>query len=175
METSTMVLTTDALWQVLQDVLDPEVPALSVVDLGIVRDVAIEGDDVVVTVTPTYSGCPATQVIEQDIMRALREAGVARPRVRTTFSPAWSSDLISPAGRRKLREYGIAPPGPARLQDDSLLVPLVQLTRRVPDVVECPYCDSPATTMRSEFGSTACKAIYFCNACQQPFELFKPI
>lgn len=158
------------LWRVLETVLDPEVPVLSVVDLGIVRDVAIEADgEVVVTVTPTYSGCPAVRVIERDILAALAEHGVERARVRTTFSPPWTTDWIPESARAKLKAYGIAPPGVATTEDE--LVPL----RRRGVAPSCPYCDSVETELRSEFGSTACKAIAYCRGCQQPFELFKAI
>lgn len=160
-----------AVWAVLDTVLDPEVPVLSVTDLGIVRDVAFEGDVVVVTVTPTYSGCPAVQVIERDIVRALHEAGYANVEVRTTFSPPWTSDWIPESARAKLKAYGIAPPRPAAEEGGDVLV---QLLRR-PASPACPYCDSTRTEVRSEFGSTACKSIAYCEACRQPFELFKAI
>ena len=161
----------EELWRILGTVLDPEVPVLSVVDLGIVRDVLIEEDgEVVVTVTPTYSGCPAVQVIERDILAALAEHGVERARIRTVFAPAWTSDCISEDARRRLKEYGIAPPGPAGDEDD-VLVPL----RRRRATAACPYCDSADTELRSAFGSTACKSIAYCNACRQPFEVFKAI
>lgn len=162
--------TRDALFAVLDTVMDPEVPVVSVVELGVVRDAAVEGDEVVVTITPTYSGCPAMREIEDEIVRALRSHGHERVRVRTVFSPAWTTDWIGPEARRKLQEYGIAPPGAAPSLDDDL-VPL----RRRRETVACPYCGSADTTLRSEFGSTACKSIRFCNACQQPFEQFKAI
>jgi len=162
--------TREELWRVLGTVLDPEVPVLSVVDLGIVRDVAVEEDGaVVVTVTPTYSGCPAVQVIERDILAALAAHGVERARIRTTFAPAWTSDWISEDARRRLKAYGIAPPGPA--SDDDVLVPL----RRRRATAACPFCDSTDTELRSAFGSTACKSIAFCNGCRRPFEVFKAI
>ena len=145
---------------VLETVMDPEVPALSIVDLGIVRDVEVDEDGTVtVSITPTYSGCPAMHVIEDDIVTALHENGWSRVRVRTVHSPAWSTDWIGPEARRKLEAYGIAAPE------------LVPLQRRV----TCPFCGSRETTMRSEFGPTACKSIMYCDACQQPFELFKAI
>ena len=159
------------LWEVLRDVLDPEVPALSVVDLGIVRDIEVDGDDVVVTVTPTYSGCPATHEIEREILAALARAGHPRATVRTVHSPAWTSDWISDDGRRKLREYGIAPPGPASAEEAML----VSITPRSRATVPCPFCGSARTTLKSEFGSTACKALLFCDECRQPFEAFKAI
>ena len=153
---------------VLESVMDPEVPVLSVMELGIVRDVEDDGERLTVVVTPTYSGCPAMRTIEEEIVGALEAAGFAEPRVRTVYSPAWTSDWIAPGAREKLRAYGIAPP--VRGESDEL----VPLLRRAP-AVECPYCGSSRTEMRSEFGSTACKATLFCNACRQPFEQFKAI
>jgi ring-1,2-phenylacetyl-CoA epoxidase subunit PaaD len=152
------------IWEILEQVMDPEVPALSVVDLGIVRDVDVDADGAVtVSITPTYSGCPAMEVIEEDILAALRAGGWPNAKVRRVYSPAWTTDWLSPAAREKLSAYGIAPPAP-----------FITLTRREPSVA-CPYCGSTETTMRSEFGSTACKSVMFCNGCQQPFELFKAI
>ncbi len=162
-----------AVMDVLRDVLDPEVPALSVVDLGIVRGVELDADGApTVVVTPTYSGCPAVTVIEEAIVGTLVAHGYTGARVRTTFSPAWTTDWISGEGREKLRRYGIAPPGPRAATDDG--VELVPLRRRA-QTVACPFCGSARTTMRSEFGSTACKAMLFCDACHQPFESFKAI
>jgi ring-1,2-phenylacetyl-CoA epoxidase subunit PaaD len=149
--------------------MDPEVPALSVVELGIVRDVDVTEDGAVtVTITPTYSGCPAMRVIEQDIASALADAGWPGSRLVTVYSPPWTTDWIGEDARRKLREYGIAPP-PARAPDGPELVPL----RRSEPRVTCPFCGASATTTRSEFGSTACKALMYCERCRQPFELFK--
>jgi ring-1,2-phenylacetyl-CoA epoxidase subunit PaaD len=142
-----------------------------VVELGVVRDVEMdEPSAVTVVVTPTYSGCPAMQVIEEDIVAALRAHGVEDARVRTTYAPAWTTDWLSDDAKRKLEAYGIAPPGRTPSGDEDL-VPL----RRKTDVVRCPYCKSPDTELRSEFGSTACKSIRFCTACRQPFEQFKAI
>jgi ring-1,2-phenylacetyl-CoA epoxidase subunit PaaD len=158
-----------ALLAVLDEVMDPEVPVLSVRELGIVRDVDVDDAGVVtVTVTPTYSGCPAIRVIEQDILAALAQAGYPGARVRTTYAPAWTTDWIAPAAKAKLKAYGIAPPG--RAEDGGL----VQLLRRRA-AVQCPYCDSYETELRSEFGSTACKAVCWCRQCRQPFEQFKAI
>ena len=153
---------------VLGGVMDPEVPVLSVVELGIVRDVEDDGARLTVVVTPTYSGCPAMRTIEEEIVGALAAAGFADSRVRTVYAPAWTSDWIAPDAREKLRAYGIAPP--TRGESDEL----VPLLRRAPSVA-CPYCGSSRTEMRSEFGSTACKATLFCNSCRQPFEQFKAI
>jgi ring-1,2-phenylacetyl-CoA epoxidase subunit PaaD len=159
----------DAILAILDGVMDPEVPVLSVRELGIVRDVEVDAAGVVtVTVTPTYSGCPAIQVIEQDIRSALGAAGHAEVRVRTVYAPAWTSDWIAPDARMKLKAYGIAPPARAESGD------LVQLLRRRA-AAQCPYCDSRDTEVRSEFGSTACKAVCWCRSCRQPFEEFKAI
>ena len=159
-------LSRDAVYAILDEVKDPEVPVISVVELGIVRDAEVDGDVVRVTVTPTYSGCPAMREIEDDIRSALVAHGVREVIVDTVFAPAWTTDWIGPVAREKLRAYGIAPPGRAEPQG------LVALTRsRVP--VVCPFCGSADTRLQSEFGSTACKAIHVCNACRQPFDEFK--
>ena len=156
------------LYEWLGEVMDPEVPVLSVVELGIVRDVALRDDVVEVDITPTYSGCPAMKMIEDDIVAALALRGLPRVRVRTVHSPAWTTDWMSDEAKAKLKAYGIAPPSPTREEE---LVPLMRRAERV----RCPYCESPRTELRSEFGSTACKSIYYCTACMQPFELFKSI
>jgi ring-1,2-phenylacetyl-CoA epoxidase subunit PaaD len=162
--------TRDALLAVLDEVMDPEVPVLSVRELGIVRDLDVsDAGEVTVTVTPTYSGCPAIRVIEQDILAALEQAGYPRARVRTTYAPAWTTDWIAPEAKAKLKAYGIAPPGRAASDGG-----LVQLMRRRA-AVQCPYCDSYDTELRSEFGSTACKSVCWCRGCRQPFEEFKAI
>lgn len=152
----------------LMEVMDPEVPVLSVVELGIVRDVEVDAERVTVTVTPTYSGCPAMRVIEQDIEAALLARGAAAVTVNVSYTPAWTTDWIPAEAREKLRAYGIAPPGPADHEA------LVGIGRRRP-AVRCPYCGSSDTELRSEFGSTACKAIHACRSCRQPFEEFKAI
>ena len=151
----------------LDEVKDPEVPVLSIRELGVLRDVEVIGDDVVVVLTPTYSGCPAMHAMEQEVVQSLRRHGVDRVRVRTVYSPAWTTDWMSDEAKAKLEAYGIAPPG--RVEQDDL----VPLRRRSP--IPCPYCKSVNTVMRSEFGSTACKAIHFCHSCRQPFEQFKAI
>lgn len=158
-----------AAWAALGQVLDPEVPVLSVVELGIVRGVAMDGGTVNVTITPTYSGCPATEVIQQAIVDALRSAGAERVTVRTQLAPAWTTDWIAPAAADKLRRYGIAPPHVAG-------APLAaQPLRFHPRDLHCPRCDSTHTEQLSAFGSTACKALYRCLECREPFEYFKPI
>ena len=162
--------TRDEVLALLDAVMDPEVPVLSVRELGIVREVDVSHDGTVcVTVTPTYSGCPAIQVIEHDILAALAAADI-RATIRTTYAPAWTTDWIAPAARAKLKAYGIAPPGRAEASGGDL----VQLFRRRP-TAQCPYCDSYETELRSEFGSTACKAVSWCRGCRQPFEEFKAI
>jgi ring-1,2-phenylacetyl-CoA epoxidase subunit PaaD len=163
-------LTADRAWEVLSRVPDPEVPVLSVVDLGIIRDVRVSGSEVEVDVTPTYSGCPAMRLIEEEIEGALTAAGADRVAVRTVYQPAWTTDWMSDAAKERLRAYGIAPPGPVA-EASSTLVPLL---RRAP-AVPCPFCRSHQTEQRSEFGSTACKALYVCSSCRQPFEHFKAI
>ncbi|HYV96366.1 MAG TPA: 1,2-phenylacetyl-CoA epoxidase subunit PaaD [Gemmatimonadaceae bacterium] len=155
---------------VLRDVLDPEVPALSIVDLGIVRDVEIDGDHVTVVITPTYSGCPAMKVIEDDIRSALSARGYDDVSTRTVYAPAWTSDWLSDDARERLRAYGIAPPGRA----SAATTELVPLTRRAVPVT-CPFCGSTNTRHTSEFGSTSCKALHVCSDCTQPFEEFKAI
>lgn len=163
---ASMLTTRDDVYAVLTNVMDPEVPVISVVDLGIIRDARVDGDAVHVTVTPTYSGCPAMREIEDDIRSALVAAGAETVQVSTVFSPAWTTDWIGPDAREKLRAYGIAPPGRAEPQG------LIMLTRARPSAV-CPFCGSPDTRLQSEFGSTACKAIHVCNSCRQPFDEFK--
>ena len=158
-------------WVVLGQVLDPEVPALSVCDLGIVRDVLPRGDGVEVVLTPTYSGCPATEVIERSVIEAIELAGLGPASVSLRRAPAWTTDWISDEGRRKLREYGIAPPsGNASAAQGQP----IRIFRREP-ALECPRCSSKHTERLSAFGSTACKALYRCIACKEPFEYFKPI
>ena len=161
----------DCAWAVLESVLDPEVPVVSVVDLGIVRDVVEEGGELVVVVTPTYSGCPATEAIEQSIVAALDDAGLGPTRIRMQRAPAWTSDWISAEGRAKLRGYGIAPPGPV---DREAAVPL-RFVARAPAPLACPRCASTDTERLAAFGATACKALWRCRACGEPFEHFKPI
>jgi ring-1,2-phenylacetyl-CoA epoxidase subunit PaaD len=163
----------DKAWAVLDTVLDPEVPALSLRDLGIVRDVveSAASPELEIVLTPTYSGCPATEVIEQSVLEAIEQAGLGPARVRLQRAPAWSTDWISEEGRRKLLEYGIAPPGPVT---HGAAVP-IRLFGRRDKPPACPRCASSDTERLSAFGSTACKALYRCLACREPFEHFKPI
>jgi ring-1,2-phenylacetyl-CoA epoxidase subunit PaaD len=184
----------DAAWRALAEVLDPEVPVLSVLDLGIVRHVVEAGDGAIeVTLTPTYSGCPATEAIEAAVLAALQPLGAVR--IQTRWAPAWTTDWISDDGKRKLREYGIAPPGhfvgeapirfhPVRREQQPFALSLSKgcpelaegLRQAQPErVVTCPRCDSLRTERLSAFGATACKALYRCLDCREPFEHFKPI
>lgn len=164
-----MILTREGILEILGAVPDPEVPVISVVELGIVRDARVAPDGgVEVTITPTYSGCPAMFEIEKDVRAALLAAGAPRVEVRTVLSPAWTTDWMSDEAREKLRAYGIAPPGKA---DEG---GLITLTRRRTNVA-CPFCGSTNTRLQSEFGSTACKAIHVCADCRQPFDEFKAI
>lgn len=161
-------------WQVLREVLDPEVPVVSICDLGIVRAVHAQEAGVEVVVTPTYSGCPATEAIADNIGSALNAAGLGPVRITLQRAPAWTTDWISEDGRRKLREYGIAPPSGAAPADAAHRgAPLRFMPRR--ETVACPRCGSLHTERLSAFGATACKALYRCVACREPFEYFKPL
>jgi ring-1,2-phenylacetyl-CoA epoxidase subunit PaaD len=154
---------------VAEAVLDPELPMLTIADLGILRDVTVDAARVVVEITPTYSGCPAMGAIRADLVRQLNQAGFADVDVRTVLHPAWTTDWITAVGHRKLAEHGIAPPGRAPHHP----VPLT--LRRAPETVRCPRCGSPATEEVSAFGATACKALRRCFACGEPFERIKAI
>ena len=158
-------VTRDEVLAWLAEVADPEIPVLSITDLGIVRDVVI-GDAVIVSLAPTYSGCPATEVIEQSVIDALHGRGIEDVRVKRVLSPPWTTDWISDAGRDKLRAYGIAPPEQAAGKRQLL---------HGQTVVACPRCGSENTDLVSEFGSTACKASWKCSDCLEPFEYFKCI
>jgi len=152
---------------------DPELPMLTVADLGILRDVTAEGDAVVVTITPTYSGCPAMREIAHDLRARLGLAGFADVTVRTALAPAWTSDWITAEGRRKLREAGVAPPGPAPAVPSGPVALTLGLAGR--EAVSCPRCGSADTTRTAAFSGTACKALYRCQACREPFEHVKAL
>lgn len=158
------MVTKDQIWQWLYEVSDPEIPVLTIVDLGVVRDVQLIDNQVEVTITPTYSGCPAMKVMEEDIIAKLNEKGVENVTVQLVLSPAWTTDWITDEGRKRLLDYGIAPP--ADEVDKSVLF-------AKPPIVACPKCSSEDTRMISQFGSTACKAHYQCNSCLEPFDYFK--
>jgi len=151
----------------LEQVPDPEIPVISVVDLGIVRDVTWEGATCVVTITPTYSGCPAMGEITQDVIAMLQSRGLPDVRIETRLGPAWTTDWLSEKGRDALKGFGIAPPGQQAVDISSII-------RRSDNlVVECPLCNSSNTRLLSHFGSTPCKALYRCNGCGEPFDYFK--
>lgn len=155
-------------WQVLGEVQDPEIPVLSVIDLGVIRRVYLnEAGTLEVNLAPTYSGCPASLVIRSSVVAALRAAGFESLKVLEVLSPPWSSDWLSEAGRQKLKGYGIAPPAESVASPRALW--------RTALIIACPRCDSRDTTSTSQFGSTPCKALYRCNACLEPFEYFKCI
>ncbi len=159
-----------ATWDALGIVVDPEIPIVSIVELGIVRGVRTVDDAIVVDVTPTYSGCPATEAIVAAIGDALRDAGVACARVDIALAPPWSTDWIAPEAKRRLRAFGIAPPQRA----SGNLVRFVP-RRRAASTIACPRCGSTHTRLVSAFGSTACKAHYRCDDCLEPFDYFKPL
>lgn len=152
------------IWKLLEEVADPEVPVLSVIDLGIVRSVKNINNILCIQITPTYSGCPAMRVIEEGISEKLLQEGITDFKIETVLTPAWSTDWISEEGRKKLKLYGIAPP--ENEPDKSVLF-------SDPVKVQCPKCGSRDTRMVSQFGSTACKAHYQCNSCLEPFDYFK--
>jgi ring-1,2-phenylacetyl-CoA epoxidase subunit PaaD len=160
------LLTEDAIWALLDNVKDPEVPAVSVIELGIIRALSWDGNHLSVDVTPTYSGCPATELIEELIVEALRAFGIRDSHINRVLTPAWSTDWITDEGREKLRAYGIAPP-----QGNASKMSLLGTV----EVITCPFCDSKHTERISEFGSTACKALYRCRDCLEPFDYFKCI
>ena len=163
-------LSRDKLMTVAGSVLDPEIPVLTLDDLGIVRDVTIADDGTVhVVLTPTYTGCPATEVIARDVDSALRAAGVARIDIRTVLAPAWTTDWMTQVGRRKLRDYGIAPPASCRTAPTRVQPVGLTLSAR------CPRCGSTRTREISRFGSTPCKSLWSCLSCAEPFDSFKAI
>lgn len=182
METAVAVAprpTLGAIWVALDAVPDPEIPVISVLELGIVRAVewsAVEPDTLIVRVTPTYSGCPATELIMDGIREALAALGVAHVRLEVQLSPAWTTDWIAPEAKRKLRAYGIAPPGGGGPVATTVRVDVTGLSplRRAKTVVSCPRCGSAQTELVAQFGSTACKAHYRCLDCLEPFDYFKP-
>jgi len=157
--------TSDDIWQALEDVKDPEIPVVSVIEMGIVREVIIESDKVIVTMTPTFSGCPALQVMKAGIEERIKRLGVENVEVTVTLSPRWTTDWITEGARIKLKAFGLGPPPRHNGNVNVFFL----------DAATCPYCDSLDTTIKNTFGPTLCRTIYYCNACQQPFEQFKPI
>ncbi len=158
----------DALMTLLTDVEDPEIPVLNVVEMGIVRDARMRGEVLEVDITPTYSGCPAMRAIEDTIVVVMREKGFAVVEVNTVFDEPWTTDWMTDEAKAKLKAYGIAPPEPTSTEH---WMPFSTPKK----TVQCPHCNSSHTTLTSPFGSTACKALHYCNSCHQPFEYFKCI
>lgn len=158
-------ITEEGVWQLLEEVADPEVPVLSIIDLGIVRAVKVENNNIIITITPTYSGCPAMDVISMDIRLKLMEKGFRNVSIQQQLSPAWTTDWMSEGGKRKLKHFGIAPPNPKQQFCTS------EMFRE--ETVPCPRCDSYHTELISQFGSTACKSMYRCLDCKEAFDHFK--
>lgn len=153
------------IWSLLEMVKDPEIPVISVVDLGIVREVDFDGHTAVISITPTYSGCPAMSVIKLEITTALLESGIENVKVKTVLSPAWTTEWLSEKGKKALKEYGIAPPLDKQGQEHELFGEM--------PAIQCPNCDSQNTTMTNKFGSTPCKSLHRCLDCQESFDYFK--
>lgn len=154
------------IWKLLEQVTDPEVPVLSVLDLGIIREVNTSDDEIEIVITPTYSGCPAMDVISMNVRMVLLENGYKNVHIKTVLSPAWTTDWMSEAGKQKLKAFGIAPPNAKQQVCDSRLFDSNE-------GVQCPHCNSYHTSRISEFGSTACKSVYVCSDCKEPFDYFK--
>ena len=160
-----MTTVKENIWKILEEVTDPEIPVLSVLDLGIVRDVIINENQIEIVITPTYSGCPAMDMIAVNIKSVLQQNGFDDVKITTILSPAWTTDWLTENGRQKLKEYGIAPPVKGTFDKNALF--------SAERAVECPHCNSSDTTMVSLFGSTPCKSLYKCNNCLEPFDYFK--
>ncbi len=157
-------ITVEEIWELMEEVYDPEIPVLSVIDLGIIRDIKIDDNEIKVFITPTYSGCPAMDVIAMNIRMALLQNGITNIKITQQLSPAWTTDWMSEKGKQKLTSYGIAPPV-GKTFDKKYLEEGI--------TVECPQCHSADTKLLSQFGSTSCKALYQCNVCLEPFDYFK--
>ena len=158
--------TENKIWKILGEVTDPEVPVLTILDLGIVREVKIDNEGIEIIITPTYSGCPAMDAITIDIRLKLAEAGFKKVKITSILSPAWTTDWMSESGKQKLKAYGIAPPAIKQQVCNQELF-------AANEAIQCPHCDSYNTRRISEFGSTACKALYQCDDCKEPFDHFK--
>jgi ring-1,2-phenylacetyl-CoA epoxidase subunit PaaD len=168
--TSTDTISIQKIWSILETVTDPEVPVLTIIDLGIVREVKLNEGEIEVIITPTYTGCPAMDMIAMNIRLALIENGYRNIKIRSVLSPAWTTDWLSEAGKEKLKAYGIAPP--VNRSDPDVLTPYTKLFSEQ-EAVQCPHCNSNNTKLISQFGSTACKALYQCSDCREPFDYFK--
>ncbi len=169
MSTITDIVSKKQIWDFLAEITDPEIPVLNIVEMGIARSVETEGDKVIIKITPTYSGCPAMAAIKNEIRKKLSDAGVGNLEIRKDFSEPWTTDWMTGEAKKKLKDYGIAPPGKTGGEEDFLSS--LNNTKIIP----CPYCDSLNTELQSAFGSTPCKAQYYCRDCEEPFEHFKCI
>ena len=158
-------LTPESVWRVLAEVKDPEIPVVSLIEMGIIREVQVDGDKITVAMAPTFSGCPALQAMQDEIGERLKALGAREVVVRIELNPPWSTDWIDESARAKLKAFGLAPP--PRHGGSVALFFL--------DEVACPYCNSRDTSLKNSFGSTLCRAIFYCNTCRQPFEQFKPL
>ncbi len=167
MEKNPMKLSETVAWEILKEVVDPEIPVMTISDMGILRDVKLNEDGIEVSISPTYSGCPAMEMIAEDIKTALTKKGYSNITIKSLLSPAWTTDWISEQGKEKLFKYGIAPPEHSTADKNALM--------GNPKTVKCPRCKSDHTEMISQFGSTACKALWKCLDCKEPFDYFKCI
>lgn len=156
------------IYDLIKDIPDPEIPVITIVDLGVIRKVEEKGDEFYITITPTYTGCPAMNQFEDDILKTLKEEGISNVKIETSYEPAWTTDWMSDEAKQKLQDYGIAPPQ-EKTSDKNYII------GKEKKRVICPQCKSENTAMISQFGSTACKALYQCNDCKEPFDYFKCI
>jgi ring-1,2-phenylacetyl-CoA epoxidase subunit PaaD len=168
--TSADTISIQKIWSILETVNDPEVPVLTIIDLGIVRDVKLSEGEIEIIITPTYTGCPAMDMIAMNIRLAMAEHGYKKIKITSVLSPAWTTNWMSEAGKEKLKAYGIAPPI-SRSHSDGM--PRYTKLFSEPEAVQCPHCNSNNTKLISQFGSTACKALYQCADCREPFDYFK--
>ncbi len=162
---TTSPITLDQIWQALNTISDPEIPVVSLVELGIARDVQLDGDTVIVTITPTFAGCPAMHHMREEIFAKLRAIGVEKIEVRTSLNPPWTSEWLSEEVRAKINQFGIAPP-PHHTGDIEI---------KLTEVVTCPYCGSKDTMLDNLFGPTLCQSLHYCRSCRQSFQRFKPL
>ncbi len=160
-------ITINQIWQILDQIKDPEIPVVSLVEMGVARDVQFDGDKVIVTITPTFAGCPAMHFMREQIVEQLKSIGVEQIEVRTSINPPWTSEWLSDEVRLKLKQFGLAPP-PRLIDQPDLEIALMA-------AVECPYCGSKNTSMENSFGPTLCRSIHYCHNCHQSFERFKPM
>jgi ring-1,2-phenylacetyl-CoA epoxidase subunit PaaD len=160
------MLTRENIYDILSEIPDPEIPVINIRELGILRDVVTSGDDCQITITPTYSGCPAMNIIEDDIRKKLLQAGMKNIDIKTVYSPAWTTDWLTPDVKQKFTEYGIVPP--------KTLIE-IDLLGEKPEIIVCPNCGSNHTEEISHYGSTACKSLYRCLNCKEPFDHFKSL